>query len=228
MAAITHPGSSPLTRGKREILLCEVLAGRLIPAHAGKTSSGSRPPAPPRAHPRSRGENPPFASWNALMAGSSPLTRGKQNRASISMPASGLIPAHAGKTRPFRPMRPAVWAHPRSRGENLIPGCLIAPGAGSSPLTRGKLRSGVGSSGAQGLIPAHAGKTSFDGDQGGLRGAHPRSRGENKQARATAMAQEGSSPLTRGKLRARERREMERRLIPAHAGKTPRATSRTR
>ena len=159
MAAITHPGSSPLTRGKREILLCEVLAGRLIPAHAGKTSSGSRPPAPPRAHPRSRGENPPFASWNALMAGSSPLTRGKQNRASISMPASGLIPAHAGKTRPFRPMRPAVWAHPRSRGENLIPGCLIAPGAGSSPLTRGKQAGTRNGHGPRGLIPAHAGKT---------------------------------------------------------------------
>ena len=50
-------GSSPLTRGKlwRPRLMCQVI--RLIPAHAGKTSTG-----PPRgvtgwAHPRSRGEN---------------------------------------------------------------------------------------------------------------------------------------------------------------------------
>ena len=50
-------GSSPLTRGKR----CRVCVGfrpvGLIPAHAGKTfrRRGSGPP--PRAHPRSRGEN---------------------------------------------------------------------------------------------------------------------------------------------------------------------------
>ena len=51
-------------------------------------------------------------------------------------------------------------------------------------------------------------------------GAHPRSRGENKQARATAMAQEGSSPLTRGKRRLSQFMAIRCRLIPAHAGKT--------
>ena len=52
-------------------------------------------------------------------------------------------------------------------------------------------------------------------------GAHPRSRGENFPISQDRITPSGSSPLTRGKhspLRAQSRR---RRLIPAHAGKTP-------
>ena len=52
-------GSSPLTRGKRGARVVRRVSERLIPAHAGKTSK--EPPTfwKPRAHPRSRGENPP-------------------------------------------------------------------------------------------------------------------------------------------------------------------------
>ena len=50
-------GSSPLTRGKPERREVDRAGGRLIPAHAGKTTirKGSIPC--PQAHPRSRGEN---------------------------------------------------------------------------------------------------------------------------------------------------------------------------
>ena len=50
-------GSSPLTRGKRQTVITQSAAGRLIPAHAGKTHSRQVPDARPAAHPRSRGEN---------------------------------------------------------------------------------------------------------------------------------------------------------------------------
>ena len=91
-------GSSPLTRGKLELLARMTARGGLIPAHAGKTFTWKRADAPVPAHPRSRGEN----SWPAESAGdllgSSPLTRGKRGDARGLRVGSGLIPAHAGKT----------------------------------------------------------------------------------------------------------------------------------
>ena len=111
-------------------------------------------------------------------------------------------------------------AHPRSRGENLIPTVMQLSSVGSSPLTRGKLEDMCGVSLSRGLIPAHAGKTPT-----GARGpascrAHPRSRGENRWGRGFAGREAGSSPLTRGKLGGALQVEGHRRLIPAHAGKT--------
>ena len=74
-----------------------------------------------------------------------------------------LIPAHAGKT--------------------VADDALIAAEDGSSPLTRGKLRSlGSGISSTR-LIPAHAGKTGRDEPITTWKRAHPRSRGENNRLR---------------------------------------------
>ena len=53
----------------------------------------------------------------------------------------------------------SVWAHPRSRGENSLVPINNRSSSGSSPLTRGKLDSGLKHSLFKGLIPAHAGKT---------------------------------------------------------------------
>ena len=111
-----------------------------------------------------------------------------------------LIPAHAGKTTPPPEAREPLWAHPRSRGENLYGPLVGRCATGSSPLTRGKrsptrlgLRGG-------GLIPAHAGKTTQAARSRSASWAHPRSRGENlPRSRPSAISQ---------------------RLIPAHAGKT--------
>ena len=152
--------------------------------------------------------------------GSSPLTRGKLVRASRRAAASGLIPAHAGKTTRFRRFARSIRAHPRSRGENDDVLVRRFGGEGSSPLTRGKLfvaSRRVGERGlipahagktrkrtrpppeGCGLIPAHAGKTSRRRWRAWSREAHPRSRGENSAPRQEADVQEGSSPLTRGK-----------------------------
>ena len=50
--------------------------------------------------------------------------------------------------------------------------------------------------------------------------AHPRSRGENDEAGKPVTEDDGSSPLTRGKLSLWARGAERLRLIPAHAGKT--------
>ena len=193
---------------------------RLIPAHAGKTPTGSGAPSTPRAHPRSRGENVIGQLLSAVGEGSSPLTRGKHHPTHRQWASAGLIPAHAGKTEIRRSRRRGRRAHPRSRGENALASTLAASVGGSSPLTRGKPNDGRGERVEVRLIPAHAGKTGFKAVDDIASGAHPRSRGENHTSRPLSLKPSGSSPLTRGKPWAACTGGRGSGLIPAHAGKT--------
>ena len=138
MTGATHPGSSPLTRGKRSQNLFVQAARRLIPAHAGKTASCIGLPAPSWAHPRSRGENARDDYPHCTPPGSSPLTRGKPGRDRVDRIGLRLIPAHAGKTVRCGPPAGRQRAHPRSRGENCRASWSTSSRRGSSPLTRGK------------------------------------------------------------------------------------------
>ena len=111
-------GSSPLTRGKQGRNRTRLKLTRLIPAHAGKTSSSHVTARRTQAHPRSRGENVIGTFVAGFQAGSSPLTRENPSLRTPPIPESGsspltrgklglrrhvqehrrLIPAHAGKT----------------------------------------------------------------------------------------------------------------------------------
>ena len=172
-------GSSPLTRGKRDLQRRLIRRVRLIPAHAGKTRSRRSELRTWGAHPRSRGENVGYSLEAAPISGSSPLTRGKPRRRHRPGTGRRLIPAHAGKTATMTSAAVLVWAHPRSRGENGGSGSFGGSGSGSSPLTRGKLHGGSLVCVPGGLIPAHAGKTTQQQLVDVHEGAHPRSRGEN-------------------------------------------------
>mgnify|MGYP001017367640 CR=1 FL=1 len=217
-------GSSPLTRGKRDVSLDDVQGPGLIPAHAGKTLWSAGKSLIQGAHPRSRGENVFKSSADQMKAGSSPLTRGKRWCACRRRLRRGLIPAHAGKTVPPKQADHCRQAHPRSRGENSSSPSLTCLPTGSSPLTRGKPRRGRHFDLDPGLIPAHAGKTYEAHALAIQTGAHPRSRGENLRVMRGLDVLSGSSPLTRGKLRAPSSEHVFRGLIPAHAGKTMRVT----
>ena len=176
--AATAAGSSPLTRGKLPGKQGLHLRPRLIPAHAGKTSRSTPGGSASRAHPRSRGENTRKMGFAAIVAGSSPLTRGKQAASRGCCVAARLIPAHARKT-PARPEPQAsARAHPHSHGENKPPLTAFQIPPGSSPLTRGNLRVVRAGQVVDGLIPAHAGKTSQRLRSSSHRRAHPRSCGE--------------------------------------------------
>ena len=161
------------------------------------------------------------------MTGSSPLTRGKRRQRQVVFYRRGLIPAHAGKTPPPVGRSLPRRAHPRSRGENHRMKSVAASLMGSSPLTRGKHRLPGRCHRRHGLIPAHAGKTHPPRCPARYQRAHPRSRGENHRRHIRLRAGQGSSPLTRGK-RASPRLSTSRLgLIPAHAGKTFRLSSRS-
>ena len=176
---VCHVGSSPLTRGKLALDGDEGSGGGLIPAHAGKTAREADPVRRVGAHPRSRGENLGGGASRAEDDGSSPLTRGKPAGRYRGAEGEGLIPAHAGKTRPMGSSCRHTRAHPRSRGENAT--CLTERGLGqgSSPLTRGKLMGLLLAPPGPGLIPTHAGKTKLNDVTPLKPRAHPHSRGEN-------------------------------------------------
>ena len=172
------------------------------------------------AHPRSRGENAANIDCVKAEDGSSPLTRGKRAGRAAGSTASGLIPAHAGKTRWTVRRGGCRRAHPRSRGENTRLRRTPLGRSGSSPLTRGKPAHGGDQCPSQRLIPAHAGKTISEHANSDPAQAHPRSRGENRRGRFLLGSRSGSSPLTRGKLCGRLMWLWWSGLIPAHAGKT--------
>ena len=144
-----------------------------------------------------------------------------------AVPRARLIPAHAGKTASTCTARLPGRAHPRSRGENGIRSRHASAIQGSSPLTRGKPRVITGQRESSGLIPAHAGKTSRSRFAALWRGAHPRSRGENPVFLEIPGKGTGSSPLTRGKPLTQFKLSGSDGLIPAHAGKTAKASGST-
>ena len=239
--ALADEGLIPAHAGKTNVFMIVVLTAWAHPRSRGENEQRTRPnkpgcgsspltrgkprgqywrPMDGRAHPRSRGENETPAALNGEREGSSPLTRGKRCLAEWARESNRLIPAHAGKTRRRFRRSYVMGAHPRSRGENAYTVSRRRATWGSSPLTRGKRWVSSVERFRLGLIPAHAGKTAqLDAGQALVR-AHPRSRGENPSGRASASARVGSSPLTRGKRGQRKPRNLNERLIPAHAGKT--------
>ena len=193
---------------------------RLIPARAGKTAAATGALIYIPAHPRSRGENPTAWARRPGELGSSPLARGKPLVFGDLLSNERLIPARAGKTTRGRTGGLCCRAHPRSRGENCKVQRVHLSSSGSSPLARGKLDTGTVEKGADGLIPARAGKTGRPAFFLLAAQAHPRSRGENGLLSCARAGTGGSSPLARGKPTSTRRLSVGRGLIPARAGKT--------
>ena len=217
---LVHAGSSPHTRGLRVGGQGVGAPARIIPAHAGFTccSPGWRPGR--TDHPRTRGVYVARRLARELAGGSSPHTRGLLHRSSHRAVADGIIPAHAGFTRPGGGRHPDGADHPRTRGVYAWAGRVSVRPPGSSPHTRG-LRAGRWAGvGRGGIIPAHAGFTSSS--TSGIFGLqdHPRTRGVYVAAVAVPAFKLGSSPHTRGLPVGGRGRGGPTGIIPAHAGFT--------
>ncbi len=152
-------GSSPLTRGARDDRSADVVQGRIIPAHAGSTRVRYIGVMVDADHPRSRGEHAHMVTMPVARDGSSPLTRGAQASGWGIIPVTGIIPAHAGSTRPALTSPSPAGDHPRSRGEHATTAMNARPALGSSPLTRGAHSQWGGNRLYVRIIPAHAGST---------------------------------------------------------------------
>ena len=192
-------GSSPRMRGKHGPLRSGDMVEGLIPAHAGKTVVALSSRLQRWAHPRACGENRISANFFLPMAGSSPRMRGKRRPLPRRERRDRLIPAHAGKTSRASSKSWPASAHPRACGENSTRISMYAKTSGSSPRMRGKHEAPVEEAPAEGLIPAHAGKTAAQSAAGWIQRAHPRACGENRKSLYDLGLARGSSPRMRGK-----------------------------
>ena len=176
---------------------------RIIPAHAGQTTSRSRSRCPRSDHPRACGANPVLGDFRGRDDGSSPRMRGKRTEEWGRHRSRRIIPAHAGQTTSGLPGSVTSSDHPRACGANVEMHASLGSHVGSSPRMRGKLRQQLHVPELFRIIPAHAGQT------------------VSIVPRSFASRFAGSSPRMRGKLTTTGTIALLKLIIPAHAGQTP-------
>ena len=191
-------GSSPLTRGGRPTARVDAGEWGLIPAYAGRTRRRFAIVRATWAHPRLRGADLEAALLALRGVGSSPLTRGGLKILRLTPRHRRLIPAYAGRTRCGAKPAASSRAHPRLRGADLVDKWNWMRDMGSSPLTRGGLRTLFPVVAGTGLIPAYAGRTNHPRPSRNRKRAHPRLRGADSMRSWIQAHTPGSSPLTRG------------------------------
>ena len=176
----TRPdGSSPRMRGKLFRCLSSLRSRRIIPAHAGQTTSNCAIWKTPADHPRACGANFLSLIFCCCTCGSSPRMRGKLEVDHVTAGVARIIPAHAGQTRQSRRSSRAIADHPRACGANTAILTLTAIACGSSPRMRGKLVHTVLKQVLDRIIPAHAGQTSRAQTRRSRSPDHPRACGAN-------------------------------------------------
>ena len=92
-------GSSPRMRGKLGTAAAALPLMRIIPAHAGQTTTPKFALKLSTDHPRACGANHVKRRAHSVRHGSSPRMRGKHGHAFIGRRENRIIPAHAGQTR---------------------------------------------------------------------------------------------------------------------------------
>ena len=152
---------------------------RIIPAHAGQTTTGVFGMIINPDHPRACGANNIQDKDGVVYAGSSPRMRGKPWLLSLISLTSRIIPAHAGQTSACDSSASSCPDHPRACGANSVPVTGSKPPVGSSPRMRGKLQHDRVHDGAGRIIPAHAGQTPRPSRRARTCPDHPRACGAN-------------------------------------------------
>ena len=131
----------------------------IIPAHAGLTSWPSTTCKLSGDHPRACGAHCRDGRNRRQGVGSSPRMRGSPTSDQSTFFVRGIIPAHAGLTRPLWMHQTARRDHPRACGAHRTTGDFDIYWTGSSPRMRGSHRCHYRRLEDVGIIPAHAGLT---------------------------------------------------------------------
>ena len=166
-------------------------------------------------------------AWRPAI-GSSPRTRGTARSRPIGQSRRRFIPAHAGNSPSSSSRCGGMPVHPRARGEQSLRSSGAASYSGSSPRTRGTGAGHTRHSFGRRFIPAHAGNRGRVELPCVTRTVHPRARGEQCWRAGVASFSRGSSPRTRGTVRAMTSWAPSARFIPAHAGNRRKARTGAR
>ena len=160
--------------------------------------------------------------------GSSPRVRGELPVGPAGLGRDRIIPACAGRT--FRTSWPRFRTpdHPRVCGANMRLMITFLMLSGSSPRVRGEHADGLFHSMWFRIIPACAGRTASTRPSRRRAPDHPRVCGANCALAIRFERVIGSSPRVRGEHDARPALLQEGRIIPACAGRTRRACTRSR
>ena len=158
----------------------------------------------PTDHPRACGELQCGRRLVDVDVGSSPRMRGTLALQLLNPSESRIIPAHAGLHCSHRQLVARSGSSPRMRGTR-------------EPRRAAPVRPRI--------IPAHAGNSRACAGRVGTRADHPRACGELPSPDAVPLCCPGSSPRMRGTRARSPRRPRLRRIIPAHAGNSPRPGS---
>ena len=145
--------------------------------------------------------------------------RGKDAKKGSFVVVARITPAHAGKRLCPVVKKQVHQDHPRTCGEKvpcLLPRYLLP---GSPPHMRGKEWLPQTVAKAQGITPAHAGKSLFLRRRYPAYQDHPRTCGEKAPPNLIRHTNEGSPPHMRGKACSHADPHNKRRITPAHAGK---------
>ena len=167
-----------------------------------------------------RGEHKLQGESAYRQAGSSPHARGTPSVTGSHTRRGGIIPACAGNTDCCWSLSCRSEDHPRMRGEHPHTVCVRLTKKGSSPHARGTLAGSIRDIPRLGIIPACAGNTYWRQRVRGLRGDHPRMRGEHGYACLLVLRKWGSSPHARGTHNVTVDISLDQGIIPACAGNT--------
>ena len=207
-------------RGKLGANLYDKVIQRITPAHAGKTPTAHQALPRESDHPRACGENLFTNFTTTYDSGSPPRMRGKRAVSPRKLRLARITPAHAGKTSGVMLNGFVKSDHPRACGENALNKARNKPAHGSPPRMRGKPLRWNGRKTLRRITPAHAGKTLRPLPGTRRTSDHPRACGENEQKHYESNVNTGSPPRMRGKRSGCRRGVGQRRITPAHAGKT--------
>ena len=213
-------GSPPRMRGKQGADGSGAGAGRITPAHAGKTGKYLSPVCSRADHPRACGENYFCAFKQSSVDGSPPRMRGKRKHRAIFRDAGRITPAHAGKTDTLLDIAGYAADHPRACGENDTLKDKNGRYRGSPPRVRGKPSVVEWVIHKLRITPACAGKTEYMRTRVRFLKDHPRVCGENFMLSKDSTPGPGSPPRVRGKHIVFNSANHLVGITPACAGKT--------
>ena len=215
-------GSSPRMRGTRLHPIARLAQYRIIPAHAGNSATDGIRPLSTSDHPRACGELRARQRAAQDPLGSSPRMRGTRLLLVSRVEPLRIIPAHAGNSHPEHVALVHSADHPRACGELRDDPQNRSTSAGSSPRMRGTPGHHHGEEPVRRIIPAHAGNSASTRETISRPPDHPRACGELELNAAFAQQLAGSSPRMRGTLQGTAAQVRVIRIIPAHAGNSPR------